>query len=258
MRERIADAVLRVVRKRARPFSRDELARSALVLAPHPDDESLACAGTILRKRAAGATVRIAFMTDGCRSHPTVPPAELARMRHAEAIAAAAVLGIGEADVAFLDFEDGALRASIPQAVKQLGPLLDRWQPAQLFAPCGQDWHADHIATNAIAERAVAGRSIERFEYSVYLWRSWPWSPIDGFDRGRRTSAALLARFAARVTHVTMLEGDDLARKRSALGSHRSQMERRGGDPTWWTLGDWGQGEFVARSLSGGELFRKR
>jgi LmbE family N-acetylglucosaminyl deacetylase len=259
MREQVADGLLRLVRRRARAFDREELARSAVVLAPHPDDESLACAGTILRKRAAGAAVRIVFMTDGSRSHPVMPPAELARMRRAEGFAAAASLGIAESDCAFLEFEDGQLRASLAPAVTQLGELIARWQPAQMFSPCGQDWHPDHIATNTIAHRALAlsGSSIELFEYSVYLWRSWPWSKIDGFERGRRTSVSLLARFATHVTHVLDC-GDDLPRKRAALGSHRSQMERRGGDPTWWTLGDWGAGEFVARSLSGVELFRKR
>ncbi len=49
-----------------------ELARSALVFSPHPDDECLGCGGTIIRKKQAGSTVKIVHLTDGSRSHP--PP----------------------------------------------------------------------------------------------------------------------------------------------------------------------------------------
>lgn len=42
-----------------------ELSRSAVVFSRYPDDECLACAGTILRKKMAGGAVKVVQMTDG-------------------------------------------------------------------------------------------------------------------------------------------------------------------------------------------------
>jgi len=49
----------------ARDDTATSAARSALVLAPHPDDETLGCGATILRKRAAGTPVHVLIVTDG-------------------------------------------------------------------------------------------------------------------------------------------------------------------------------------------------
>jgi hypothetical protein len=45
------------------------LGKPAIIFAPHQDDETLGCGGTIIRKKQAGANLQIVFMTDGCRSH---------------------------------------------------------------------------------------------------------------------------------------------------------------------------------------------
>ncbi len=81
------------------------LGRSAVVFSPHADDETLGCGGTLIKKRAAGATVKIAFMTDGRTSHGHLMPADrLIALRAQEAVAAAQVLGLAESDVCFLGF----------------------------------------------------------------------------------------------------------------------------------------------------------
>jgi hypothetical protein len=95
----------------------------------------------------------------------------------------------------------------------------------------------------------------ELYEYAVYLWRAWPWSRVQEAKWARATLS--LARFAARVTHAVELNGLE-PRKDAALAAHRSQMERRNDDPTWWTLRDWAGGDFVRWSLAGVELFSRR
>src|SRR5687768_6580034 len=61
---RASGGLLRSVMERlATPLGEEELGRSAMVFAPHPDDETLGCGGTILQKRRAGASMRIVFMT---------------------------------------------------------------------------------------------------------------------------------------------------------------------------------------------------
>ena len=59
--------------------------RSCLVLAPHPDDETLGVGALIARKRAAGTRVRVLVVTDGRGSHVSsvLDPDALAAVRRA-------------------------------------------------------------------------------------------------------------------------------------------------------------------------------
>lgn len=93
-----------------------------LVMAPHPDDETLGAGGTLQMTRAAGGAARIVFVTNGDGSRSTQISLNLrtrryhtfrgvARLRRAEAKNAARVLGVFEDDVIFLGYPDGGLRA---------------------------------------------------------------------------------------------------------------------------------------------------
>ena len=66
-----------------------------VVLAPHPDDESLGCGGLLARLAAHGVPARVVVVTDGAQSHPgsaAYPPERLRALREAEARAAVAAL----------------------------------------------------------------------------------------------------------------------------------------------------------------------
>ena len=119
---------------------------SALVIAPHPDDEVLGCGGTIARLAADGARVDVAIVTRG------MPPAysdqQVADVR-AEADAAHRRLGVAETH--FLDFPAAGLdrvpQADINRAMRQ---LITHIRPQTLFIPFIGDIHADHqIVFNA-------------------------------------------------------------------------------------------------------------
>lgn len=93
-----------------------------LIVAPHPDDETLCCAGVAQRARAAGAQVAIVWLTSGDafeldaivvehRVHPGKAGLErLAHERMAEARAAAGLLGIGADSLFFLGYPDRGLQ----------------------------------------------------------------------------------------------------------------------------------------------------
>jgi LmbE family N-acetylglucosaminyl deacetylase len=51
---------------------------------------------------------------------------------------------------------------------------------------------------------------------------------------------------------------DQLPTKAEALARHRSQMQHRDGDPTWLTLADVADGDFLARMLRDREIFARR
>lgn len=94
-----------------------------LVLAPHPDDETIACGGVLQQARALGLPVRVVFLTYGdnnewsfaiYRKHAVLAPSAVRGMgeiRHDEALAATSVLGLPGSASTFLGYPDfGTLR----------------------------------------------------------------------------------------------------------------------------------------------------
>jgi LmbE family N-acetylglucosaminyl deacetylase len=89
-----------------------------LVVAPHPDDESLCCAGAIARARASGARVALVWITSGDAFELDAHVVEhrlltkhqdllgLARLRMREASRVAELLGIGRQERFFLGYPD--------------------------------------------------------------------------------------------------------------------------------------------------------
>jgi LmbE family N-acetylglucosaminyl deacetylase len=238
----------------ARAFSAAELRQDAMVFAPHPDDETLGCGGTILRKRDSGATVRVVFMTDGAASHPGLIPAdELARLRRGEAMAATASLGVPSQDVTWLGLPDAGLAQHHAQAVAQVAALLALHHPPQIFLPFPKQEHPDHMATHAIVMQALAesGQSSWLCQYPIWFLKRWPFvkeqapeptsPPAHDFNP--------LGEFNLRVDLGALAE-----RKRAAIAEHKTQMVRRDGDPAWHTLGDVSGGDFL-ESFFDAEIF---
>lgn len=139
-----------------------------LVFAPHQDDETIGCGGTLALLRQRGCEIKVVFVTDGGGAG-SLPEGTVA-VRKKEAIAALAVLGIG--DIVFLDEPDGHFR-NTPGFERKIMAMLDQFQPDWLFMPSVLDYHRDHVA---------AGQAI------CACWRSWPgtaraffyeiWSPL--------------------------------------------------------------------------------
>jgi LmbE family N-acetylglucosaminyl deacetylase len=155
----------------------DELVGHApiVVLAPHPDDESLGC-GALLAHAFAHDGAHVICMTDGSASHPGSrdwPPARLAAERRRELILAIARLGGAETDVTWLGRPDGWLGAQ--DAGPMVATIADTCRSLgarRLFAPAREDRHEDHRTTARIASRVaceVPGLSV----VSYPLWSRW-------------------------------------------------------------------------------------
>ena len=98
-----------------------DAATSLLVVAPHPDDETLCCGGAIQRVVGAGGRVTVVWLTSGdaarlvlvsmSRSFFPAPAVarELGAQRMAEARTATARLGVPPAGQVFLGYPDGGL-----------------------------------------------------------------------------------------------------------------------------------------------------
>jgi LmbE family N-acetylglucosaminyl deacetylase len=132
--------------------------RTILAVFAHPDDESLACGGTLARAADAGAHVVLLCASRGERGSISdaalVPDGDLGRARTGELREAAAILGI--ADVMICDHPDGELRwTEVPELQEEIVTAIRRWRPDAIvtFDEDGLYWHADHIGVH---ERTLA------------------------------------------------------------------------------------------------------
>jgi len=135
---------------------------SLLVVSPHPDDETLCCAGVIRRVVAAGGRVSILWLTSGDGSELDslfierslrVSPAkmlDLGAKRMREARAAAAVLGVPPRRQFFLGYPDGGLLTLLGEHFTV--PYQSRFTGADRVP------YADSVA----AGHPYTGRSLER------------------------------------------------------------------------------------------------
>lgn len=133
-----------------------------LAVFAHPDDAEIAAGGTLAKWAAAGREVRLLVLTNGDRGSTdrTVVPAELARVRAGETLAAATVLGLAGATV--LAVPDGelentqAIRAHVVRSIRELRPAaIVSCDPTTWFFDGRFVNHADHRIAGAVALDSV-------------------------------------------------------------------------------------------------------
>ncbi|HET6209419.1 MAG TPA: PIG-L family deacetylase [Jatrophihabitans sp.] len=188
---------------------------SIVVLAAHPDDESLGAGGLIAAAADAGHRVVIVIGCDGEGSHPdsTVVPDRLRELRRAEAAAAAAELG-PDVELVLLGLPDGLLSEHLPAISQAAGAALGSG-PAWLVTPWQDDGHPDHAACDRAGRAALSDRpDVRQFGYPIWWWH---WAEPAGSTAEQRAQAR---RFELSVT--------DQAAKRAALACYRSQSEPLG------------------------------
>lgn len=247
---------------RARPLSDNDLRQPAVVFAPHADDETLGCGGTIMRKLDLGAQVSIVFLTDSGSSHRALPREELIQRRVRESLAACAELGVDGGRVRFLDYPDGHLAEHEAEASRRTAELLRELEPTQVFVPYRYDFHDDHLASNRVVVAAVraGAQPVTVLEYPVWFWEHWPWmhAPTWWKHRARRAfKRAVLSPPRAMRDFRWWVDVEDLLdRKRRALGQHATQMSAL--SDGWTTLGEVSNGEFLERLLQRREWFARR
>jgi len=252
------------LQRRLKPFEVDDWNASAVVFAPHPDDETLGCGGVAARKIAAGVSVRFVFVTDGAASHPgKMTAGELRATRESEAVEAVRRLGGSAEDVEFLRFPDGSATDHVAAMTKAIAPLLDAWRPQSVYVTHAKEPPPDHTAVNAAVLAALHenGHPVTVYEYPVWYWYHWPWTTTSGDLPGlQRLTVSQTIRTAAGSRALTTLNkiayvGDVLEVKRNALAAHASQTERPEDQDDWQTLADLSGGDFVRRLLADYEMF---
>jgi LmbE family N-acetylglucosaminyl deacetylase len=193
----------------ALPFER------TLVIAPHPDDESIAAGGLLQRAMAAGSEVRVVFVTDG-DNNPwplrylkkkarinDADRAEWGALRRDESRRALTALGVPSTSALFLGYPDRMLtkqaRAGDLRARDALKSAIDNFAPTLLVVPSAFDLHPDH-------------RVIAWFAHDVAPERHIITYVIHGHPPHQRLAYRL------------DLNAEEAARKRAAIECHQSQL----------------------------------
>lgn len=192
-----------------------------LVLAPHPDDETLGAGGIIQKAVAARVPVRVLFLTNG-ENNPWAQrfvehrwrlskPARVrwGKRRRGEALAALGRLGLASEDAEFYGLPDQGLTTLLlahkEELVTWLSNEIATWRPTLIVAPSADDRHPDHNAL-AIFLRLARERACKNGCCPMVLTY---------LIHGQSQLAS--ARFRV------VLDSEQRARKRDAILCHQTQ-----------------------------------
>ena len=184
-----------------------------VVIAPHPDDESLACGGLISAACAAGRRVKVVVVSDGTGSHPrsrAYPRSRLRGLREAEARRAVSALGLAPRHLVFLRLPDRNVPsegAAAEAAIEAITAMAQSVAATALFVSWRHDPHCDHQAAYRLARAAQRRTGAALYEYSVWGAALKPSAPVTPVNHGFRLSVAR-----------------HRLRKRRAISAHRSQV----------------------------------
>jgi len=155
------------------------LNKRIIVFAPHPDDETFGCGGTIAKRISEGYEVIIVVITDGRHAYSKVlginsdpTPEELKEIRKEELIRATNVLGVPKKNLLFLDFEDGTLEKYEKEAKEKIIEIIKKYSPVEVYFPYIKDYNPDHQATNRII-RCIQKLGLTSMEYQYSITQKY-------------------------------------------------------------------------------------
>ncbi|MVN22491.1 PIG-L deacetylase family protein [Mucilaginibacter arboris] len=198
---------------------------TTVIIAPHPDDESLGCGGTIALLRQLGLPVHVIFVSDGSRSHPNskkYPAERLRQLRETEALDALKILNVPAANASFMRLKDTAVPnqkdPGFDAAVQQMLASLRQIKPETVLVTWEKDLHHDHQSSFQILKKSVI--QLEKqpriLQYLIWIWELGKQKDLPGkqsikwFRVDIETVAALKKNaVAAHVSQVGRLIDDD-------------------------------------------------
>ncbi len=182
-----------------------------LVLAPHPDDESIGIGGTLAKYQAAGGRPTVIFVTSGRAGQEDI--------RIAEARQACRELS---AEPVFLGYPAGRIPIDA-EAVRKLADAFNAVRPQALFVPFFADDNDDHRRVNELLLEAARSRTLNA---APEIWAYQVYSVVPG--------------------NVMVDITENKAAKVTAIAHYQSELSRRD-----WINFALGQNAFNSRLLPG-------
>jgi LmbE family N-acetylglucosaminyl deacetylase len=160
------------------------------IVAPHMDDEALACGG-LIAKLPGKNRIHLIYATDGMRSPSPILPgdeisSDLGEVRMNESTRAMKMLGVPEQNLHFLSLPEAQLERYISALQQSLTQKLQQIAPQHILVPFRYDRHPDHLAVNHVVvsglkQGILNAQLIEYFVY--YRWRLLPKRDIRKYIR---------------------------------------------------------------------------
>lgn len=151
---------------------------TTLVIAPHPDDETLCCGGAIALLRQMGYRVHVMVLSDGISMHPgseSMRYGAFRAVRKNEAQNALAHLGVSNDSVTFLSLNDSLIparhEAGFEEVVRLCRNKLANLKPDTILTPWRRDFHRDHQAAWQITQQAISDEymdDVKQVEYTKW------------------------------------------------------------------------------------------
>lgn len=144
-----------------------------IILAPHPDDETLGAGGLIFDLKTKKINVLVIAVTDGENAYPNME--NLGPVRKKEQEQALQILGVPKEMIIRLQLKDGALKEEEDKLENLILPLINR--KIHLLAPWTGDYHPDH---EAVGRTAIKIAKQKKIPLSFYFFWTWHYSnPLD-------------------------------------------------------------------------------
>jgi LmbE family N-acetylglucosaminyl deacetylase len=179
-----------------------------VIVAPHPDDETLGAGGLIHTWASRWLPVVIISITDGEAACPEVT--DLGALRRRELTAARRELAPAGIDLVHLKLPDGHVadhRDELANAIRSITP-----QRATIVAPFEHDGHPDHDAAGRVAREVAQDRKATLAQYPIWAWHRATPEVFAGLRLGR-----------------FVLSPAAKSAKQSAIQQYQSQLRERPG-----------------------------
>jgi LmbE family N-acetylglucosaminyl deacetylase len=194
---------------------------NVLVIAPHPDDESIGCGGALCLHARRGDRITAVYVTSGELGLKHLPREDARLIREREAARAAKILGIDR--MFFLRLADWFVGDAMDKGAAKLRPILKRAKPDLVYLPHEQEWHPDHKAALPMVRAAL--KDIRTVTPALRAYEVW--TPLTAHDHVEDISAVMPRKLRALRAHKSQLHEFDYLRAVSGLNQFRGALAAR-------------------------------
>lgn len=148
------------------------LSENMVIIAPHPDDEVMGCAGLIQSLVKRGMPPHVILMTRGEGAHRgccQTLEIDIKTVRSQLIHEAAEVLGLSESYIHTLNYPDEYISLDCVET-ERLKQLLKSFSPNALFIPHWGEKMPDHLHTADIIKELMKDTNVSIYEYCVWMW----------------------------------------------------------------------------------------
>lgn len=191
---------------------------NVLVIAPHPDDESIGCGGTVALHVERGDAVNVIFLTSGELGLKQFSREKAWKIREAEARAACKVLGVNEPQ--FLRLPDWMIGDDFANAAAKIAPPLQQIAPELVYLPHPNEWHPDHKVALPVLRAAL--QSSQQTEPRLRGYEVW--TPIADYQHVENITKVMPKKLRALRKHTSQLTEWDYVRAVKGLNEYRGAM----------------------------------